>query len=148
MPKSGYRDSGYYVRLENNWCAVVFQSESGYLENISVIAKDDESIGEFVSHWAFLTTGEEVKHIQSAYTAENIFDHYADFSIPYLREMLKLIQTPALFNERLAELEAADSSKKITVDMIRTERARLHSLGLDSSLGAAMANLRKGNKDE
>ena len=116
MPKSGYRDSGYYARLENDWCAVVFQSESGYLENISVVAKEDETVGEFVSRWAFLTTGKEVKHIQKAYAAENVFAHYADFSEPYLREVLKLIQFPALFKEKLAELEAAGGSNSISIE--------------------------------
>jgi len=146
MPKSGYRDSGYFVRLENEWCIVTFQSESGYLENIGVAFKDDASVGEFVSHWAFLSTGEKRKRLQLPHTAENVFNHFAEFATPYLREMLELIRTPVLFKERLNELETAIGSKKITIEMIRAERARLHSLGLDSSLGVAMENLRKRAK--
>jgi len=39
MPKSGYHDYGYFAQLENEWCKLAFQSESGYLEDIGVVPK-------------------------------------------------------------------------------------------------------------
>ena len=53
-----------------------------------------------------------------------------------------------LFETRLKELEEAARSNPITIEMVRAERVRLHALELDSSLGAAMANLRKKDKYE
>ena len=148
MPKSGYRDSGYFAQLENEWCLVAFQSESGFLENIGVVPKGGSSEGEFVSNWALLSTGEEEKPLQAPYTAENVFNNFAEFAHPYLLEMLELAKNPSLFEQTLKELNEASRSGKITVEMIRAERARLHSLGLDSSLGAAMENLQKRGKHE
>lgn len=146
VPKSKYHDSGYYAQLENNWCIVTFQSESGYWENIGVASKDDISVGEFVDRWAFLSTKEKMTRLQQPYTVENVFKHFSEFATPYLREMLELLQNPMAFKDRLKELGVAADSTLITIEMIRAERARLHSLGLDSSLGAAMANLQKGDK--
>jgi hypothetical protein len=145
-PKYGYRDSGYFVQIENDWCLIAFQSESGYLDDIGVVPKGGSSNGEFLSHWAFLTTKEE-KLSATPYSAENVFNSFAEFGRPYLHEMLELAKNPALFEQRLNELRKGMKSN-ITIDMIRAERARLHSLGLDSSLGAAMENLRKRGKDE
>jgi len=148
MPKSGYRDSGYFAQLENKWCRLAFHAESGYLEDISIVTKGEKSVGEFVRRWAFLLIGEEKKQSQLPYTAENVFDSFAEFAHPYLLEMLELAKNPALFEQRLKDLKEAARSNRITIEMIRTERARLHSLGLDSSLGAAMENLQKRDKHE
>ncbi len=148
MPKSGYHDYGYFAQLENEWCKLSFQSESGYLEDIGIVPKGASSAGEFVSRWALLSTGEEEKRLELPYTAENVFNNFAEFARPYLLEMLELAKTPILFEKRLKELEESARSNPITIEMIRAERARLHSLGLDSSLGAAMANLRKRDKHE
>lgn len=148
MPKSGYRDFGYFVQLENEWCRLAFHAESGYLEDISIVTKGEKSVGEFVRRWAFLLIGEEKKKSQLPYTVENIFDGFAEFAHPYLLEMLELAKNPALFEQRLKDLKEASRSNRITIEMIRAERARLYSLGLDSSLGAAMENLRKRDKHE
>ncbi len=147
-PRSAPRDSGYYAQLENEWCKVAFHSESGYLDDIGVVPKGIFSDGEFVRRWALLSTGEEEKRLQLSYTAENVFNSFAEFAHPYLLEMLELAKNPPLFEQRLKELKEAPRSNPITIEMIRAERARLHSLGLDSSLGAAMENLRKRDKHE
>jgi hypothetical protein len=146
MPNYGYQDSGYFVQIENDWCLIAFQSESGYLDDIGVVPKGGSSNGEFVSRWAFLTTKEE-KLSATPYTAENVFNSFAEFGRPYLHEMLELAKSPDLFEQRLNELRKGVKSP-ITIDNIRAERAHLHSLGLDSSLGAAMENLRKRGRDE
>lgn len=148
MPRSGYQDSGYFAQVENDWCLVAFQSESGYLDNISVVPHGKISRGEFVRRWARLSAGEEKEPSQSSYTPENVFNSFAEFARPYLVEMVELAKDPSLFEQRLKELNQASRSNQITVEMIRAERARLHSLGLDSSLGTAMENLQKRGKNE
>ncbi|HKZ39869.1 MAG TPA: hypothetical protein VJ044_02850 [Candidatus Hodarchaeales archaeon] len=148
MPTSGYHDYGYFAELENDWCKLAFQSESGYLEDICIVPKGVSSAGEFVSRWALLSTGVERKRLQVPYTAENVLNNFDEFARPYLLEMLELAKTPELFEKRLKELEDAARSNPITTEMIRAERARLHALGLDSSLSAAVANLRKRDKYE
>ena len=148
MPKSGYHDSGYFAQVENEWCLVAFQSETGYLDNISVVPHGKVSRGEFVRRWARLSSGEEKEPSKSPHTPENALNSFAEFARPYLVEMVELAKDPSAFEQRLKELRAVDRSNPITVEMIRAERARLHSLGLDSSLGAAMENLRKRGKDE
>lgn len=129
MPRSGYRDSGYFAQLENEWCLVAFQSESGFLENIGVVPKGGSSEGEFVGRWALLSTGEKEKPLQRPYTDENVFNSFAEFAHPYLVEMLELAKNPTLFEQRLKGLKEVSSSNKITIEMIRAERARLHHLG-------------------
>ena len=148
MPTSGYHDYGYFAELENDWCKLAFQSESGYLEDIGIVPKGVSSAGEFVSRWALLSTGVERKRLQVPYTAENVLNNFDEFARPYLLEMLELAKTPVLFEKRLKELEEAAGSNPITIEIVRAERARLHALELDSSLGAAMAHLRKRAKHE
>jgi hypothetical protein len=147
IPRVYYRDYGYYVHLKNEWCFVTFYAETMALELISVSTKGDVSVGEFVHSWAFLTRGERIKPFEVPFTIDRFFQHEAEFSIPYLREMIEAIREPVAFQEKLMEMKAATKSKKITIDMIRAERARLHSLGLDSSLGAAMANLEREDQN-
>ena len=148
MPKSGYHDYGYFAQLENDWCKLAFQSESGYLEDICIVPKGVSSAGGFVSRWALLSTGVERKRLQVPYSAENVLNDFDEFARPYLLEMLELAKTPVLFKKRLKELEEAAGSNPITIEIVRAERARLHALELDSSLGAAMAHLRKRAKHE
>ena len=148
MPKGGYPEYGYVAELENEWCKLAFQSESGYLEDICIVPKGVSSAGEFVSRWALLSTGVERKRLRVPYTAEDVLNNFDEFARPYLLEMLELAKTRVLFEKRLKELEEAARSNPITIEMVRAERVRLHALGLDSSLGAAMANLRKRAKHE
>jgi hypothetical protein len=140
MPKSRYHDHGYSAELENDWCKLVFQFKSDDLEDIYVAPKGFSSFGGLLSHWAMLSARDIRRRPQSP-TAESVLNSFAEFAHPYLLEMLELAKTPRLFEERLKELEEA--STLITIEMIRVERARLHSFGLDSSLGAAMKNLHK-----
>jgi len=140
MPKSGSRDHGYSAELENDRCKLVFQFKSDDLEDIYVAPKGAPSVGELVSHWALLSA-RDIRRRTRFPTAESVLDSFAEFARPYLLEMLELAKTPGLFEEKLKELEEA--SNLITIEMIRAERARLHALGLDSSLSTAMKNIHK-----
>ncbi len=139
MPKTGNHHR-YSAELENDWCKLVFQFKSDDLEDIYVAPKGESSVGGLVSHWAMLSA-KNIRRRSQFPTAESVHTSFAEFAHPYLLEMLGVAKSPGLFEERLKELEEASSL--ITIEMIRAERTRLHTLGLDSSLSTAMKNIHK-----
>jgi hypothetical protein len=148
-PREGYRNSGYEVSLENQYCTLVFASEGGILDEIYIRTKNLPYFGRGLKHLTKLLTNNEMKsfYLVTA-TDSEYFDTLARYIRPTLPEILEMAKTPKLFKDTVETLENASKSRSITVEAIRAERARLHSLGLDSSLGAAMENLRKRGKDE
>jgi hypothetical protein len=148
-PRADHLNHGYEACVENESCKLVFMSEGAWLDEIYIRTKEPPYFGRGLKRLTRLLTGRKPKsfYLVKAEVHE-IFDSIAEYIQPTLHEMLELAKTPTLFDERLKELEAAARSNQITVEMIRAERARLHALGLDSSLGAAMANLQKRDKHE
>jgi hypothetical protein len=148
-PRDGYRNSGYEIRLENEYSELVFLSEMGVLDEAYIRTKGLPHFGRGLKRLTKLLTGEEAKSFfTTKVTDEEYFDSIAGYIRPVLPQVLELVKTPALFKETIEALESSRKSNPITVEMIRSERARLHSLGLDSSLGAAVENLRKRGKNE
>jgi len=148
-PRDGYRNSGYEIHFENKWCKLVFMSEGGVLDEIYIRTKNPPYFGRGLKHMTRLLTNREPKSffLVSA-TDDEFFGSIAEYVRPILPEILELAKTPGVFKEMIEAAEATKKSEPITIEMIRAERARLHSLGLDSSLGAAMENLRKRDKHE
>lgn len=148
-PRDGHRNSGYEVRLENEYSELVFSSEMGVLDEIYIRTKGLPYFGRGLKRLTKLLTGNEPKSFFMVnVTDEEFFDSVASYIQPVLAEVLDLVKTPARFQDTIETLESAKKSGVITVEMIRAERARLHSLGVDSSLGAAMENLQKRGKSE
>ena len=61
-------------------------------------------------------------------------------------KLLDLFKYTDEFDKKLEYYRNLNKENQFTVDKIREERARLQALGLDSSLEAAIANLRGGKK--
>jgi hypothetical protein len=97
---------------------------------------------------SLFTNKEPKKYDRPSVNEDEFFDRIVEYIGPIIPDILELVETPGKFKETVESLETINKSEPITIEMIRTERARLHSLGLDSSLGAAMANLQKGDKNE
>lgn len=148
-PRDGYRDNGYEVCFENGICKLVFISEGGSLDEIYVRTKKSPYFGRGLKYLTRLFTNQEPQKYErrSANEAE-YFDRIAEYVGQLLPDILNLVENPEKFKETVESFEAMKKSEPITVEMIRAERARLHSLGLDSSLGAAMENLQKRDKHE
>jgi len=140
MPKSEPLGHDYFVELENDRCKLVFQFIGDDVEDIYVAPKGGSSVRGFVCDWA-LMSAKDIRRRTQIPTAESVLNSFAEFARPYLLEMLEFARTPGLFEEKLKALE--ETSKIVTIEMIRVERARLHALGLDSSLSAAMKNIHK-----
>jgi hypothetical protein len=148
-PREGDRNSGYEVSLENECCTLVFSSEGGILEEIYIRTKKLPYFGRGLKHLTKLLRNHEMKSFYLVpVTDKEYFDTIAQYIRPTLSEILEMAKTPKLFKETIETLESASKSQSITVEPINAERAHLHSLGLDSSLGAAMENLRKRGRDE
>jgi hypothetical protein len=148
-PRDGYRNSGYEVFLENEYCKLLFMSEGGILEEIYVRTKQSPYFGRGLERLTSLLTGKELKSFYLTRTAEDeYFQSIASYIRSVLPEIMDMVKTPAIFKETIETLEATRKSEPITIEAIRAERARLDALGLDSSLGAAIENLRKRGKNE
>lgn len=63
-----------------------------------------------------------------------------------MNKVLDLFKFPDEFDKKLQYYRNLYRENQITVEKIREERARLHALGQDSSLEAAIASLRGGKK--
>lgn len=64
----------------------------------------------------------------------------------HIDKLLDLFKNPEEFDRKLEHYKNLYKDKQITVEKIREERARLHALGKDSSLEAAIASLRGGKQ--
>ena len=148
-PRDGYRNNGYEIQFENEWCKLVFMSEGGALDEIYMRTKNLPYFGRGLKHMTGLLTDREPKSfIRVREGDDEFFSSIAEYVQPTLLEILELAKTPGAFKEMIEAVEATNKSEPITMEMIRAERARLHALGLDSSLGAAMENLQKRDKHE
>jgi len=64
----------------------------------------------------------------------------------HIDKLINLFKYPEEFDRKLEYHRNLHKGNQITVEKIREERARLQALGQDSSLEAAIANLRGGKK--
>jgi hypothetical protein len=61
-------------------------------------------------------------------------------------KLIDLFKSPEDFDRKLQHYRNLYKDEQITVEKLRAERVRLHALGKDSSVEAAIANLRGGKK--
>lgn len=156
------RDYGIYYRgfvigLENDLCKLVFEKESNSrVEPIkdhvgtkyaSFTPPNNSYFAEY--DWYSLTgliywlTGVEY---ESNKNADQDLENVSQYLKLYIDKLLDLFSVPAEFDKKLEYYRNLHKQNQITVEKIREERARLHALGQDSSLEAAIANLRGGRK--
>lgn len=153
----GVYSKGFIIGLENEVCRLVFEKET---------ASSNEPITEFVGkkHSPFLPPGYSYFVKDGWYILPGLIywitgveceedddvdkdlAHVSQYLQLHIGSLLDLFRHPAEFDEKLDYYKNSYKDRQITVEKIREERARLHGLGLDSSLEAAITNLRGGKK--
>ena len=71
---------------------------------------------------------------------------FSEYIRPHMDSVMDLFRIPEKIDNKIEHYRNLYKDKQITVEKIREERARLHALGQDSSLEAAIANLRGDKK--
>ena len=156
------RDYGMYYRgfiigLENEMCKLVFEKETNSpVESIAI------NVGKINSPFAppnysyyvkdgwypligliYWLSGVECERDKDVDQDLEKVSHYLAL---YFEQALDLFRFPDEFDSKLEYYRNLYKENQITVEKIRQERARLQALGQDSSLEAAIANLRGGKK--
>ena len=148
---------GFIIGLENEICKLVFIKESnsqvepiikrvamksamftppGYSYSIS----DGWYPLTGIIYWLSGVEYESVKDI------DKDLENFSQYLRLHIEKVLDLFRYPNEFDRRLEYYRDLNKENQITVEKIREERARLHALGQDSSLEAAIASLRGGKK--
>ena len=156
------RDYGMYYRgfvigLETDLCKLVFEKESN--SAVESIALNVGKIGSPVAPlnysylvkdgWYPLTglvywlSGVECERNKNV---DQDLENVSQYLKIYIERVLDLFRSPADFDRKLEYYRNRYKENQISVQKIREERARLHALGVDSSLEIAIANLRGGQK--
>ena len=153
----GMYHRGFVIGLEIDVCILVFDKETN-----SQVEPINEYVGK--KHSLFAPPNHDYFSKDGWYSltglifwltdarCESISDVDRDLEnlSQYLKlrmdKLLELFKNPKEFDSRLEQLRNQHKDNQITVDKIKAERARLHALGQESSLEAAIANLRGGKK--
>jgi hypothetical protein len=148
---------GYIIGLENDVCKLVFEKETeSPVESIAI------NVGKKISPFAppnysyfakdgwyplvgiiYWLSGVECERHKNA---DEDLVNVSQYLGLHIEKVLDLFKSPDEFDRKLEHYRNLYKENQITVEKIREERARLHALGLDSSLEAAIANLRGGKK--
>jgi hypothetical protein len=156
------RDYGVYYRgfmigLENDVCKLVFEKESNspvepirdYVGTKSALFTPP-GYSYFAEYGWYSLTGLIYWLSGVKYESDNNVDQDLENVRQYLKlhidKLLDLFKYPKEFNRKLEYYRNLHKGNQITVEEIREERARLQALGQDSSLEAAIASLRGGEK--
>jgi hypothetical protein len=148
---------GFIVGLENDVCKLVFEKETNssvepiteYIgtkrsifapPNFSYFAKDGWYSLTGLIYWITGIQCERDKNVDQ--DLENV----SQYLKLHIDALLDLFKDPDEFDKKLEYLRNLNKGNQITVEKIREERARLHALGKDSSVEAAIASLRGGNR--
>jgi len=153
----GFYGSGFIIGLENDVCKLVFEKESNssaepirdYVgTNSALFTPPDYSY--FAEYgWYSLTglifwlSGIEYEYDKDV---DKDTENISQYLKLYIDNLLELFSFPDEFDKKMEYYRNLYKGKQITVDKIREERTRLHALGADSSLEAAIASLRGGRK--
>lgn len=156
------RDYGMYYRgfiigLENDICKLAFEKETNspvepikdYVGTKSAlfVPPDYSYLAEY--GWYSLTgliywlSGVEYEFVKNV---DQDLENLSQYLRLHIEKVLDLFKYPDDFDRKLEHYRNLYKENQITVEKIREERARLHALGLDSSLEAAITNLRGGKK--
>ena len=149
----GMYHRGFIIGLENDRCKLVFEKETNsQAEPISEYVGTKRSsfappnYSYFVAEGWYSLTGLLYWLSGVPYESDNNVDKELENVSQYLRvhidKLLGLFVPPDEFDSKLERLRAQHKENHIIVEKIREKRARLHALGQDSSLEAAIASLR------
>lgn len=153
----GLYDGGFVIGLENSLCKLVFEKETDSpVESISINIGKKLSTITPPNHscrgmygWHALTGltywigGVECKRDRNV---DRDLEYVSQSLKLHIDKVLDLFRHPAEFDRKLEQYQTLNKDDRITVERGREGRARLQSLGQDSSLEAAVASLRGGGK--
>lgn len=153
----GIYNRGFIIGLENDVCKLVFEKEShSAVEPVTeyVGKKNSQFAPPDYSYWAkygwypvaglvYWLSGVQCERDKDV---DKDLGHVGQYMKIHISKLLDLFRNPDEFDEKLKYYRNLYKENPITVEKIREERARLHALGQDSSLEAAIASLRGGRK--
>jgi hypothetical protein len=148
---------GFIIGLENDSCRLVFAKETNspsqsiaeYIGRTSASFKLNNSDYSLQDGWYPLTgfilwlTGIEYEYDK---IVDQDLENVSQYLKPHMDKLLDLFKSPEDFDKKSEYYRNLNKENQITVEKIRAERARLQALGQDSSLEAAINNLRRGQK--
>jgi len=151
----GMYSRGFIVGLENDVCKIVFTKESKstaeplseYLGEKTASFSLDQIDYSMQDGWYPLTgliywlSGVEYEYPKDANKDLEEISQYLRSQIDKVHE---LFEEPKEIDNKIEHYRNLHKETQITVEKIREERARLQALGQDSSLEAAIKNLRGG----
>lgn len=154
----GMYNRGFLIGMENNICRLVLEKETE-----SII----EPIRTFVGHKTALFLPPDYSHLASNgwypvagllfwltgvqceryKNVDDDLESVSQFLKLNIDRLLDLFKDSDSFDSTLQYYRDLHKDEQITVEKLRVERARLQSLGLDSSIEAAIASLRGGKNE-
>lgn len=148
---------GFIIGLENNICKLVFTKETNsinepiaeYIGGLGASFKLNHSDFSLQDGWyaltglTFWTTGIEYEFSKNV---DEDLQNVSKYLELHMDRLLDLFKEPSEFDKKLDHFRNLNKENQITVEKIKAERARLHALGKDSSLEAAIASLRGGKQ--
>jgi hypothetical protein len=154
----GVYHRGFIIGLENDVCKLVFEKETNSStepirdhvgSKIALFRPPDDAYFAKYGWYSFSgliywLTGVQYESDQNV---EKDLHNLSQYTQIYIENLLELFKHPTEFDSKLQYYRNLHKDNQITIEKIRAERARLHSLGQDSSLEAAIKNLRGGQHE-
>jgi hypothetical protein len=156
------RDYGMYYRgfiigLENELCKLVLEKEiDSPVESIAIRVGKKASSFAPPNYWYFAHDGWYpltgliywLSGVECARekNVDQDLENISQYLKLHIEKVLALFGSPAEFDGKVEYYRNLYKDNQITIEKLREERARLHALGQDSSLEAALTNLRGGRK--
>ena len=140
----GDRLDGVLIELSSpklNYYFKLYRHKSYTSIGIEIRSKEKYPDREWVplSHVVYLLSGKREKHVPDNPAKD--LEQQGKYIRPYLDEINNLFAAPMHFEEWV-RTQSETVNQLVTVEKVREERARLQALGLDSSVDAAIKNLR------
>ncbi len=153
----GFYGKGFIIGLENDVLKLVFEKESpSSIEGAAKYVGTKQALfippnhSYFAEYGWYPLTGliywlSGVQY-ESDKDADKDLESLSQYLKLHMDKLLDLFKSPKEFDKKLEYYRNLNKENQITVEKIRAERARLQALGQDSSLEAAINNLRRGKK--
>jgi hypothetical protein len=150
---------GFIVGLESNICKIVFEKESNspvepIRDNVGTLsASFTPPAYSYFAGYGWYSLSDLIYWLSGVeYVAgkdvEKDLENLSEYLKLHMDKLLDLFRYPDEFEQKLAYYRNLYKGNQLTVEKIRAERARLHALGMDSSLDAAITNLRGGKNEQ
>jgi len=155
----GMYHRGFIIGLESNICKIVFEKESNspvepIRENVGILSASFTSPAySYFAEYGWYSLSGLIYWLSSVecVVGKDVGKDLENLSV-YLKlhmdKLLDLFRYPDEFEQKLAYYRNLYKGNQLTVEKIRAEQARLHALGMDSSLEAAITNLRGGRNEQ